>query len=228
MFKSREEFEEALVKSNADITEALEKGTMVGNPVDADPGSGLNQSEDDDHDKKKETMEEYLKRDGKVKKIKGQKTPKKLTAQPTKSVRNVYNTGSDGYKKGGKGVDEKKGKVNAPLNKSVLVKALMEEDRRESAILLQNWDVMDMYAETMAKGLKSAAKKWAEDAAPAQAAKKVKTHAVEKKDEKFDYDNDGKLNAHEKDHKKNEEEHKKNKKEHKEYDEEHKGEHKKD
>ena len=85
------------------------------------------------------------------------------------------------------------------LKKNELVDVLFEAGYRESALLLNNWGEMDTIAISLSKS-------YLDDAAPAHAARKMKTHAVEKED--LDFDKDGKLNEHEKHHKKLEDKHK--------------------
>ena len=70
-------------------------------------------------EQKKETVEEYKARGGKIDKVPASKRGQQssFSAKPTKSVGGVYNTGKGGYAIGGEAVDEKKGKVSSTLNK---------------------------------------------------------------------------------------------------------------
>jgi len=88
--------------------------------------------------------------------------------------------------------------------KQILIKALADEGHRESALLLKNWNEMDANAEAMEKSISSTIKNWADDAVPAQAAKKVKVTSMKKEDlaemEKDEY-NDKKVEEKKKQYK---------------------------
>lgn len=74
-------------------------------------------------------------------------------------------------------------KKKKEVNKSDLVKSLFDAGHRESALRLQNWGEMDANAKALAKSKMPPKKPYGDD------------------EDKFDYNKDGKLDAHEKDHK---------------------------